>query len=75
MAKKSTPPTVRQRVRVYLAQRDITQGQLADELGIDESYLSLIIRGRRHPSLDVAVRLERLTGIPASEFADAEVAS
>lgn len=62
--------TIRQRVRVYLAERDMTQGQLAEALGIDQSHLSLIIAGHRRPSLEVAVRIEDLIGIPARDFAE-----
>ena len=45
-----------------------TQAQLAAELGVVPSYLSMILNRQRTPSLDVAVQLSRLTGIPVEAF-------
>jgi len=66
MGKPSTP---RRAVKVWLAQHDRTQAWLAAKLGISESTLSKIISGNLQPALDVAVRIEELTGIPARHFA------
>ena len=62
--------TIRQRVRVYLAERDLTQRELADSLGMSEPRLSLILSGKVTPNLDEAFRIENLTGIPARDFAE-----
>jgi len=59
---------VKPQVRLYLAQRQISQATLARELGITPSHLSQIISGHETPSLRLATRLEHLTGIPAREF-------
>lgn len=42
----------------------------ADRLEISRSYLSDILNGNKTPSLDLAVRIERLTGgaVPASSW-------
>lgn len=42
----------------------------AERLGITTSYLSLLESGTKTPSLDLAVRIERLTGgaVPASSW-------
>lgn len=42
----------------------------ADRLGVSRSYLSDILNGNKTPSLDLAVRIERLTGgaVPASSW-------
>lgn len=61
--------TIKQRVRVYLAERDLTQGALAGELGMSEPRLSLILSGKVTPNLDEAFRLENIVGIPARDFA------
>jgi transcriptional regulator with XRE-family HTH domain len=66
--KKVETASIRRRVRIYLAEHDLTQRQLAAELDIDESYLSLIIRGLRYPPREIALRLEAKLGIPAREF-------
>ena len=65
---RKTPQPLRRRVRVYLAQHDMTQRDLADRLQIAQSHLSSILAGRETPSLAVAVMLETLTGIPARDF-------
>lgn len=51
-------------------ERGLTQRQLATEFGIEAAHLSLILSGHRRPSLDVAVRIEALTGIPPRDFAE-----
>ena len=60
--------TIRQSIRVYLAERDMTQGRLAAELGMAESRLSMILSGKATPSLDEGLRIEDFTGIPARDF-------
>jgi transcriptional regulator with XRE-family HTH domain len=42
---------------------------VAQDLRITESYLSQVLSGRRRPGLDIAVRIETLTGIPVSAWA------
>jgi HTH-type transcriptional regulator/antitoxin HigA len=42
---------------------------LARKLDISRPHLSKLLHGRLKPSLDVAVKLEDVTGIPAREFA------
>lgn len=70
MRKKQAAQTIRQRVRIFLAERDMTQAQLAAQLGIDDSMLSLILHGKRTPSLSIALKLESITGIPVKAFAE-----
>lgn len=72
--KKTLRQTGREQVRVILSKRGITQKELAAELGIHETHLSAILAGRDFPSLSLAVRLENITGIPARDFAQQEVA-
>jgi len=66
MPKQSQP--VKRRVRVYLAQRDMTQQDLAIKLRITSGHLSGILAGKETPSLTVAVALQELTGIPVRDF-------
>jgi transcriptional regulator with XRE-family HTH domain len=65
---KKRPP-VKERVRDYLRANDMTQEQLAEQVGVVPGHLSDILNGKT-PSLPVAVRLENLTGIPARDFAE-----
>lgn len=65
---------IQRRVRAALKARRIkSQNQLARNVGITSSYLSMILTGSRNPSLRLATLLEEHTGIPAREFAQEEV--
>lgn len=52
-------------IKDELKERKMTQKQLANETGIKPSVLSETINGKRSISLNVAVALERVLGIPA----------
>lgn len=47
-----------------------TRTQFANELGIGRPFLSMLESGKKRPSLELAVRIERLTGgqVPASSW-------
>lgn len=51
-----------------------TQEDVAAQLGISQSYLSLIARGLRTPLLPLALEIERETGVPVESLVT-EVAS
>jgi transcriptional regulator with XRE-family HTH domain len=51
-------------IDAYLAGTNSTQQQLADELGITQSALSMIKNGLRIPRPELALRLHEVTGIP-----------
>lgn len=53
-----------------------SQRHWAAALNVSEAYLSSLASGRKTPSLDVAVRIERATdgAVPASSWIKAEVA-
>jgi transcriptional regulator with XRE-family HTH domain len=48
----------------YLEQTGKTQRYLATKLGITPAYVSFLVSGDRQPSLDLALRIEALTGVP-----------
>lgn len=54
----------------------MTQEQLADKSGVDQTYISLIERDKRVPSDDVRERLAKALGIAPSRlrFSDPEPA-
>ena len=62
------PKTKLRTIADYLAEKNTTQADLADKIGVSEGMLSLIIRGFRQPSLDVALRIEKETGVPVEAF-------
>lgn len=63
--------TVRKRVRVYCAEHDLTQGQLAAKLGISEPKMSQILSGRSVPNISELAKLESLLGLKAGDFVGA----
>jgi transcriptional regulator with XRE-family HTH domain len=69
MAKTHDPVAA---LREWLYQKRETQTWLAEQLGISGSFLSDLLHGKRVPSLRLAARIEKLTGIPAIAFATVE---
>ena len=57
-------------LKKYLKANRATQRDFASSLGISQAFLSQLLNGRRIPSLDLAVRIERLTdgAVPASSW-------
>jgi transcriptional regulator with XRE-family HTH domain len=53
--------------------RQKTQGEIARELGLSESQLSLYLTGARTPSRDTALRLAREFGFDLEALLDPEV--
>ncbi|NPV80690.1 MAG: helix-turn-helix transcriptional regulator [Firmicutes bacterium] len=48
--------------------RGWTQAQTADKLGITPSFYGMIEQGARNPRLPLALAMEALFGLPASEL-------
>ena len=48
------------------------QGEIATALEISQPYLSLLLAGKKKPSLDLAVRIERWSGgaVPTASWVD-----
>ncbi|RDI70184.1 helix-turn-helix transcriptional regulator [Halopelagius longus] len=44
-------------LKVYRAKRDLTQGELAKEVGVTRQTINAIETGRYDPSLDLAFKL------------------
>lgn len=61
----------RQQLRGWLTQQDQTQAWLAERLDVSVAHVSQILSGERRPSLPLSVEIEKLTGIPARDFAEA----
>lgn len=51
----------------YLQETGVSQRSLAVELGVDASIISKLLSGATRPGLDLAIRIQRLTGgnVPA----------
>ncbi len=60
--------TLSHRARIYLAYRNITAKQFADELGIHDSLLSLVLHGKRRPKPWLVEKLTAAIGATSREF-------
>ena len=62
---------IRRRVSLdrYLEEAGQTQRELARQLGISKSHLSMIVNGDRQPSLPLALLIEEVTGVPVATLA------
>lgn len=57
-----------QAIRRFRAYRQISQERLSQESGLDRSYISLLERGLRQPSLTTLLLLAEALDISASEL-------
>lgn len=55
---------MKNRLKVLRAERDWTQGDLADALGISRQSINAIETGKYAPSLPLAFRIADLFGLP-----------
>ena len=64
-------------VREYLKQNRVKGKDLAARLGISTSHMSMIKRGERRPSPELARKIEAATGIPVLKllFKEGDAAS
>ena len=53
-------------IRLCRTQKDMSRSTLADRSGISESYLSLLERGKRDPSLSKLNAIASALGVPVS---------
>ncbi|WP_367998669.1 helix-turn-helix transcriptional regulator [Shimia thalassica] len=61
----------------YVCRSGLSRTDWAKRLEISKSYMSDLLNGKRIPSLEVAVRIERATGgaVPASSWINSEDAA
>ena len=46
----------------YILSSGIKRRKFAERIGVSESYISLLVNGKRRPSVSVALQIERITG-------------
>lgn len=69
----SIAPRLGRVVRTHRSAAGLSQEALADRSGLHRTYISLLERGLRNPSIDVLVTLAAVLGVPASQLlAEAE---
>lgn len=52
----------------YFEQTGESQIALARKLRVSKSYISMLAKGERQPSLSLALRIEAMTGVPAASM-------
>ena len=57
-----------ERLEAYRLKHGYKQYELADLLSLDEAHVSQILNGKRKPGLEIAVRIEDRTGVPAESW-------
>lgn len=62
-----------QRLAEYRDKHRYKQYELAELLGLDDAHVSQLLNGKRRPGLEIAVRIEERTGIPARAWLLTEV--
>lgn len=57
-------------LRTYLAAEGVTQVRFAEMIGVQQSMVSRLLKGKARPSLETAVAIERATGgaVPAATW-------
>jgi transcriptional regulator with XRE-family HTH domain len=56
------------RVRAWLRKKKLTQEQFSEQIGRNPAQISRVLNEESLPSLEVATRIERLTGVRASSW-------
>jgi len=65
---KKTGERLRNLVKMHRARLDMTQQELAEELGVSRQTIHAIERGKADPSLTLAMKLARLFGLRVDEL-------
>ena len=61
-------PELSNRLKVLRAERDWTQAELADQVGVSRKTINTIERGVFVPSTLLALRLSRVLAVPVEEI-------
>jgi putative transcriptional regulator len=63
---------VKNRIRVLRAERDLSQAQLADELGVARQTIVALEAGKYAPSLTLAFKISKTFNRPIEEIFEAD---
>lgn len=55
-------------MKKLLEEKELSQAELADEVGVTPTYMSYILRGLRTPAVDVAKRIAERLGVTLDEL-------
>ena len=59
---------IRNKLREYRARENMTQGELADRVGVRRETIGNLEKGRYNPSLVLAWRIAKVFGVPIEEI-------
>jgi putative transcriptional regulator len=65
---------MKNRLKVLRAERDWSQGDLAERLGVSRQSVNALETGKYDPSLPLAFRIARLFDLPIEQIFDDEAA-
>jgi transcriptional regulator with XRE-family HTH domain len=68
MSAISTPEHVRLEISVWMRRRGLNQTQLADRMGVHQTWVSARLTGKTGISVEDLEALGRALGVPAAEF-------
>ncbi len=63
---------MKNRLKVLRAERDWSQGDLAERLGVSRQSVNAIETGKYDPSLPLAFRIAKLFGLPVEQIFSSE---
>lgn len=63
---------MKNRIKLLRVERDLSQAQLADELGVARQTVVALEAGKYAPSLPLAFKISRLFSKPVEEIFDAD---
>lgn len=58
------------KLRVIRESKGISQEELAARAGLDRSYISLVERGRRSPTVNTLIKISAVLAVEVREFFD-----
>lgn len=59
---------IRNKLKEYRARENMTQGELADRVGVRRETIGNLEKGRYNPSLVLAWRIAKAFGVPIEEI-------
>lgn len=59
---------IRNKLKEYRARGNMTQGELADRVGVRRETIGNLEKGRYNPSLVLAWRIAKVFGVPIEEI-------
>lgn len=66
-------PSGPEQLKDWMRRRGFTQADMARYFDWDQSFVSVLMSGRRSPGLETAITIERLAGIPVEAWLPTEV--